>query len=288
LSARLKVALLAAALLLAVLVATLVVMAATQPTGTGTSSPAAQAPGSTGQFADPTNEPELTAPTVAGADPADPNLAYLPTPLIATCAGVALHSPIAANNITEVEFHQASYAYAIPLESLLTIVDTETVVEQAGTTRPAPAEQPTGDVPLIGSAVSTWRLNSVGDFQTSVDVGALAGCAVYAPVSGTVVKVREYSLYDLINDYEVHIQIPGHPELDVVLLHIDNLRIQPGDTVIAGVTQIATVRDIAVAVDNNLANFTAAGDPGNHAHVQVNNATDPSYKGLEGALDIFQ
>ena len=72
-----------------------------------------------------------------------------------------------------------------------------------------------------------------------------------------------------------------------MVLHIDERNVQVGDRVIGGCTRIAKVRDIGYAIDNNLANFTQPGDPGNHCHVQVNNATREDYKGLEGALDIF-
>jgi murein DD-endopeptidase MepM/ murein hydrolase activator NlpD len=223
----------------------------------------------------------------AGADAFDPNLIYLPTPLIAEYQGFEIHSPISANHITEIEFHQASYDTALRLTPLVTIVDAEEVAEKHGTKHVPIDQQPTGDNPLIAEAVSTWRLDSVGDEMTSVDVGALAGTDVYAPVTGTVVKIRTYSLFGVIDDFEVHIQAPGHPELDIVLLHVENLSIKVGDKVQGGCTPIAKVRNIGDVIDNNLSNFTAPGDPGNHCHVQINDAAREDYKGLEDALDIF-
>jgi murein DD-endopeptidase MepM/ murein hydrolase activator NlpD len=246
--------------------------------------------GSTGEQAAQPTELELArlAAIEAGGNPSDPNLLYLPTPLIAEYPGIQLHSPISANNITEVEFHQASYNTALRLTPLLPIVDAEEVAEKHGTKHTPADEQPTGDKPLIGEAVSTWRLDSVGDEMTSVDVGALAGTDVYAPISGTVVKIKTYSLYGLIDDFEVHIQTPDHPEFDIVLLHVEDLSVKVGDKVIGGCTRIAKVRNIGDIIDNNLANFTVPDDPGNHCHVQVNDATREDYKGLEDALDIYK
>ncbi len=40
-----------------------------------------------------------------GADAADRNLSYLPTPLIAEYAGIEIHSPISCINLTDVEIN---------------------------------------------------------------------------------------------------------------------------------------------------------------------------------------
>jgi biotin carboxyl carrier protein len=238
--------------------------------------------------------PALTAAQIrrneaisAGAAPDDPNISYLPTPLVAEYGSLKIHSPVSANNITEIEFHQASYNTALQLTPLVSIVDAQEVADRQGTNHISPDAQPLGDAPLIAEAVSTWRLDSVGPETSAVDVGGTAGTDVYAPVTGTVVKIKTYSLFGLIDDYEIHIQSPEYPELDIVVLHIDDLTIKVGDTITGGSTRIAKIRNIGDVIDNNLSNFTAPGDPGNHCHVQVNDATRESYKGLEGALDIF-
>jgi hypothetical protein len=240
------------------------------------------------QMSAPTEEElRIREAVAAGATAEDPNILYLPTPLRASYGALVIHSPISANHITEIEFHQASYDTALQLTPLVTIVDAQAVADKQGTAHIPVDDQPFGDEPLVAEAVSTWRLDSVGPEMSSVDVGALMGAEVYAPISGTVVKIKTYSLFGLIDDYEVHIQSPEHPELDIVMLHIEDLSVEVGDRVYGGGTRIAAVRDIGSVIDNNLSNFTASGDPGNHCHVQVNDATRESYKGLEGALDIF-
>jgi hypothetical protein len=223
----------------------------------------------------------------AGANPNSPDLLYLPTPLVATYEGLVIHTPVCVTHITEVEYHQASYDWALPLNPLLTIVDAEAVIKAHGTRHVPAREQPTGEEAMLGEAVSTWRLDSAGPEFSALDVGALAGTTVYAPVTGTVVRIKSYRLFDVIDDYELHIQVAGHPEWDIVVLHIDQLLVKEGETIVGGVTPIAQVRDIGEFIDNNLSNFTPLDDPGNHAHVQVNNALAEGYRGLEGALDIF-
>jgi murein DD-endopeptidase MepM/ murein hydrolase activator NlpD len=223
----------------------------------------------------------------AGAAFDDPNIYVLPTPLVASYDGLLIHSPICPDVITEVEFHQASFDTALQLTPLVTIIDAQEAADQRGTSHVPVDQQPTGDVPLIAQAVSTWRLDSFGPEMSAVDVGALAGTVVYAPVTGTVVKIKQYSLFGLMDDFEVHIQSADHPGLDVVVLHVDNVRVKVGDHVAGGCTRIAQVRNIGDVIDNNLSLFTQPGDPGNHCHVQINDATRTDYKGLEGALDIF-
>jgi biotin carboxyl carrier protein len=248
-----------------------------------------EADGAVGQASAP-NEDELRIREAveAGAVAGDPNIGYLPTPLVAECNGIVLHSPISVNNITEIEFHQASFNTALQLSSLVTIVEAQDAADQHGTRHIPPAEQPRGNRAMIAEAVSTWRLDSVGPEMSAVDVGALAGTDVYAPVTGTVVKIKTYSLFGQIDDYEIHIQSPEHPELDIVMLHVENLSVKVGDTVQGGSTRMARVRNIGEVIDNNLANFTAPGDPGNHCHVQVNDASREDYQGLEGAINIFR
>jgi hypothetical protein len=105
---------------------------------------------------------------------------------------------------------------------------------------------------------------------------------VLAPLTGTVVKVKRYKLYGQHDDYELHIQPAGHPDIDCVIIHIDKLTVKPGDPVTAGVTPIGVVRKLSDRVDHQLGDYTR--DGGDHIHVQLNNAKHPEYKGLKGAV----
>ena len=207
-------------------------------------------------------------------------------PLIAQCEGIDLRSPLAPADITGVLFHQASYEYALVMTSELPQANIETI----STEHPARVncDQLEGEW-LDCEAMHIWRTSDATDMDTSIDVGATAGTAMRSPVTGTVVLVKNYRLYDEIDDVEIHIQPDGRPDLDVVLIHTVDPVIQAGEHVEAGVTEIAHVRDIAsLLTDIQLGFYTAGDDPGNHTHVQVNNADHPTYreKRLEGAIQV--
>ena len=99
--------------------------------------------------------------------------------------------------------------------------------------------------------------------------------------------MKDYLLYEELPDVEIHIQPDGRSDLDVVLIHNDGVTAKAGDRVEAGVTPVSHVRDIAsFLTDVQLGFYTAADDPGNHSHIQVNDANHEGYreKRLEGAL----
>ena len=80
----------------------------------------------------------------------------------------------------------------------------------------------------------------------------------------------------------MHIQPDGYKDLDVVMIHVKDVAVSPGDRVVAGETRVARVRKLSDKFYDQLASYTK--DGGNHVHLQVNDATDPKYKGLEGAI----
>ncbi len=205
-------------------------------------------------------------------------------PLVAQCEGVDLHSPVDPADITGVLFHQASYEYGLAMTTQLPDANLEAV----STDNPAYVnrEQLEGDW-LDAQALHLWRTSDATAMDTSLDLGAAAGTVVCSPVTGTVVLVKDYKLYEELPDVEIHIQPDGRPDLDVVLIHNDGVTVQAGEQVQAGVTEIAHVRDIAsYLTDVQLSFYTAGDDPGNHTHVQVNDANYKDYreKRLEGAF----
>lgn len=207
-------------------------------------------------------------------------------PLIAQCSGIDLRSPIAPADLTGVLFHQASYRYGLVMTTELPEADMERI---ASTRQPyANREQTEGDW-LDAEAMHLWRAADATEMDTSIDVGAAPGTTVRSPVTGTVVLVKDYLLYNEVPDIEIHIQPDGRPDLDVVLLHTADPLVKAGDKVEAGVTQISHVRDIAKDLtDVQLGFYTPADDAGNHTHVQVNNADYENYRAekLAGAITV--
>lgn len=256
--------------LIAAVAAVIVVVVAVlvfHPFGIGAPSPQASQ--------DPTNMP-ANSPTTEDQ--------FLPTPIMAESGGVQLHSAVAMNTLTEVLIHNASYSYAMPLETKLVEGTNVDIMAAHGTGRVA-SEQPTGDEWMTGEFIRTYRQGNGGPKMSAIDCGAAPGTQVYSPVTGTVQLVRAYKLYgeEDYDDYEIHIQPDGHPELDVVLIHLTDPQVQRGDVVEGGVTPIAKIRDVYAYIGESmqLKKYTAEGDNGNHTHIQVNNAKHKDYHGLD-------
>lgn len=207
---------------------------------------------------------------------------YLPTPYIAKGGGIKLHSAVAANELTEILIHNASYSYADALSTKLVEATNVDVMAAHGTGRVAD-EQPTGDNWLTGEFIRCYRDGNAGPKMSAIDCGGPAGATVYAPVSGTVVKVKQYQLYNKYPDIQVHIQPEGRSDLDVVLIHLENAQVKEGDQVIGGVTPLAQIRDVYAYIgeEMQLKQYTADGDNGNHTHIQINDATNSEYHGLD-------
>jgi len=205
-----------------------------------------------------------------------------PTPIIASLGSLKLRLPVRLDDLTEVGFHQASYAYALHMRIALPKADM-TKAKKSRTTNRDLTKQATGeDAVLTGRALVMWR-SRPGKPDSACDVGAKPGSDVLAPVSGVVVKIKRYKLYGKYDDFEIHIRPDGSKSVDCVLIHVDDLSAAVGDRVVAGVTRIAAVRRLSDREKMQLADYT--GDGGDHVHVQLNNVNHPDYEGLEGAID---
>lgn len=213
-----------------------------------------------------------------------------PTPYFASYRSLRLALPVPPEAVTLLAFHQASGDKALHMEPLAPLTDmvalAERVQERDFTTSAALAEEngscDDGYANALwkGEALQLWRSNRTGPPDTAVDVGARPGTEVRAPVSGTILAVRRYLLYDRHEDYEIHIQPDGWPEVDVVLIHVSDVLVDEGDTVIGGVTPIASVRSLSDKVDLHLGSYT--GNGGDHVHVQLNELPDPAMIELIG------
>lgn len=203
-----------------------------------------------------------------------------PTPLVAEYDGVKIHSPVHVANLNGILFHQAATKWGLPLDTKLPEADEEKVFKTKSYDIKKPLEQTEGDEYIKAKALHLWRRGTPTKMDSSIDVGAEAGDTVYAPVTGTVVLVRTYRLYDTCDDYEIHIQPGDRDDLDVVEIHVTDVAVKAGDKVEGGVTPIAKVRDLAAEdiTDIQLAYYTKPGH-GNHTHVQINDTKLKDDKG---------
>ncbi len=197
-----------------------------------------------------------------------------PTALFASYRSMYLYLPVDGGQLTEIAFHQASGDHALHMEPLVPYADMSDAVKNHGSGRSI-EDSCCPDNPHIlgGQALRMYRSNRTGPPDTAVDIGADPGTPVYAPVSGTVLEVRPYWLYGEHEDYEIHITPNGWPEVDVVLIHVDNVVVAKGDEVVGGVTQIAEIRGLSGQVALQLAQFDEHG--GNHTHMQLNRLDVP-------------
>ncbi|MBO4364934.1 MAG: M23 family metallopeptidase [Eggerthellaceae bacterium] len=196
--------------------------------------------------------------------------------LIAQCQGVDIYAPISQDEITGVVFHQASYKWGQVMTTELPEADLSKIYDDGEYLR-VNNEQTEGEW-VDADAAHLYRETDATPMDTSIDCGAPAGSPVYAPVTGEVIAVQDYMLYDEIPDVQIHIRPDANRDLDVVLLHQTDPLVKVGDHVEAGQTQISSVRDIATdLIDVQLAFYTEPDDPGNHSHVQVNDIHDVDY-----------
>ncbi|NLE11319.1 MAG: M23 family metallopeptidase [Actinobacteria bacterium] len=102
---------------------------------------------------------------------------------------------------------------------------------------------------------------------TSVKVGAAAGSAVYAPITGVVCSVKEYLLYGKYTDVEIGIRPEKSSGLKVTMLFVSDPVVSIGDIVTAGKTRLGSVRQCPEELGAGLSVFTH--EAGAHIHLQV-------------------
>jgi len=203
-----------------------------------------------------------------------------PTPIFATYRSLPMRLPVPVEALTEIGFHQASGTSALSMGTSLPDADMTAAAENGGTPRTTQASNST--TVLDAEVLRMWRSSRTGEPDTAVDVGAAPGTVVYAPVSGTVIGVRTYWLYGEHEDYEIHIQPDGWPEVDCVLIHIDEMKVSEGDEVIAGVTPVAEIRLLSDRIDHQIGAYTT--DGGDHVHIQLNQLAVPGeYDMIDGS-----
>jgi hypothetical protein len=218
--------------------------------------------------------PEATPEGISTGETVGVTLEGTPTPFFASYRSLQLCLPVRPEAITTVAFHQAAGQRALSLDPLVPVSEPGTADDPASTGgTETVGSTGTHSAVWSGSAIQLWRSNRSGPPDTAVDCGATPGSTVYAPASGRVMEVRRYSLYGECDDFEVHIRPEGWDETDIVLIHIDEVTVSPGDDVIGGVTPIASVRRLSDRIDLQLGQY--AEDGGDHVHMQVNEVEDP-------------
>ena len=129
-----------------------------------------------------------------------------------------------------------------------------------------------------GKEVTYYQLTGGEGSRTgALDVGAPAGTAVYAPVTGTVVSIRDLVLGGKRYGHRIDI-VPS--EAPSVVVSLTRLRADPALTVGSPVTKdtskIGVVLDLSRVEKQALAGVTH--DPGNHVTLEVQPTATLAYR----------
>ncbi len=133
------------------------------------------------------------------------------------------HAPVV------VGYHEASSAEALEMQPL-----GQLIANRNPTKYDAPGnDEPGADYLVLASRDRPFPATS------AVDVVLLDDDPVLSPATGTISDVRSYYLYGQHLDHRLEITPDNAPHLRVVLVHIDDVVVQPGDRVVAGRTTVA-------------------------------------------------
>jgi hypothetical protein len=151
-----------------------------------------------------------------------------PTPPMARRGRLLLRAPVVDPVL--VGFHEAANPYGFALHPV-----GELLAHRNPTRYDAPPNDPSGTPYVV--------LASRGEpapATSAIDVVLVDDQPVLAPVSGVVSDVRSFTLYGRYADQRVEIVPRGAPHLRVVLIHLEEVRVAPGDAVVVGRSVLAT------------------------------------------------
>lgn len=122
---------------------------------------------------------------------------------------------------------------------------------------------------IFGGGGGNPRWYQLGDGGTNaLDVGALAGTDVYAPVDGIVAAIRPFIVMGQQYGVEIDIQPQSSPSLVVAVTQLTpDPKLTVGSAVVSGATKLGAVVDLASIEQQALAQYT--NDGGNHVTIEV-------------------
>lgn len=182
--------------------------------------------------------------------------------LIALQGDVRIELPVSCLSVTAIGYHGASES-ALPLEPVGRQAN-EGIFDRI-------LHRLSGDDAAV---VTYYQLSGGSGSRTgALDVGAPAGTAVYSPVNGTVVSIRDLVLDGRRYGHRIDV-VPN--ESPSVVVSIRRLRADPnltvGSPVTSGTSKIGVVMDLSRAEEQALSRVT--NDPGNHVTIEVRPAAN--------------
>jgi murein DD-endopeptidase MepM/ murein hydrolase activator NlpD len=202
------------------------------------------------------------APAVVPENAAAPVLAATPAVsedvIIARADGIEILLPVARDVTTAVAFHAVDNSDAVSLEPS---------GERASG---GSLGQRLADIFAGGGGLQYYLMTETGSGSSStagLDVGAVPGSPIIAPVDGKVVAMKEYKILGRYADVELHIQFSRDPSLLLVVTHLARPRVSVGDVVARGDTLLGDVRGFPSSLDQALSRYTS--DTGDHVQLMV-------------------
>ena len=107
-----------------------------------------------------------------------------------------------------------------------------------------------------------------GGETAALDVGAVPGTDVYAPVDGTIVGISDYILNGRPYGSLIEIQPSAAPSLVVSLTHLSpDPALTVGSMIVASSTKVGRVLDLSGVEKQALSKYTQ--DAGNHVAIEL-------------------
>jgi hypothetical protein len=123
--------------------------------------------------------------------------------------------------------------------------------------------------PAPGPGPAYFVMSSRGRGQpatSAADIALPRGTIARSPVTGVVVVAKPYRLYGRYPDVRIAIRPDAVRGIEVIVIHVDRVRLHRGDRVFAGVTPLGIPRVFPFRSQVN--DYIGPGIP--HVHIEVN------------------
>lgn len=179
--------------------------------------------------------------------------------------GSALHllEPAARENVRGIGFHEAENKLAKRMNPIGVFVADETTTSVTAAFKKHPTDP--GAVRFL-----MYGRGRGSDPQSAMDIAVKNNVPILAPVNGVVSKIKEYYLYGKYFDYQIDITPDGCPDVRVVMIHVDKLKLVEGQRLKAGETVVGVVRNFGSLVTQINEYLPSISD---HVHIQINPAS---------------
>jgi hypothetical protein len=178
-----------------------------------------------------------------------------PTPLIvALHNGLRIQLPVAQTRVTAIGYHSSG-------DGVLPLTPLGHQGNEGALSRLAHK--------IFGGGGGGFVYYQLSGGDTAVlDVGAMPGTDVYAPVDGTVVGISDYVLNGKAYGSRIDIQPSSAPSLVVSLTHLTpDPALTVGAAIVASSTKVGRVVDLSGVEKQALAKYTQ--DAGNHVSIEL-------------------